>query len=37
MESTPSQEEVALRSCHPLYDMFCREEEDEENNEEGEN
>ncbi len=32
---TPAQEEAALRSCHPLYDAFCREEEyDEEPSEE---
>lgn len=24
---TPQQEDMALRSCHPLYDEFCREEE----------
>ena len=27
---TNAQEEFALRSCHPLYDAFCREEEEEE-------
>lgn len=25
---TLEQEEFALRSCHPLYDAFCREGED---------
>lgn len=23
---TPAQEDMALRSCHPLYNEFCREE-----------
>lgn len=31
---TPSQEDLALRSCHSLYREWC--EEDEEENEEGE-
>lgn len=26
---TPEQEDFALRSCHPLYDAFCREDEPE--------
>lgn len=26
---TPAQEEMALRSCHPLYAEWCREEEEE--------
>lgn len=25
---TPAQEDFALRSCHPLYREWCREEED---------
>ena len=25
---TPAQEDFALRSCHPLYAEWCREDED---------
>lgn len=25
---TPSQEELALRSCHQLYNEFCEEDDD---------
>lgn len=28
---TPAQEDFALRSCHPLYREWCREEEDSDN------
>lgn len=28
MELTPAQEDFALRSCHPLYAEWCREDED---------
>lgn len=31
---TPSQEEMALRSCHPMYNEWCNEEEGEEDREE---
>lgn len=34
MELTPAQEDFALRSCHPLYAEWCREDEDEEDREE---
>lgn len=30
MELTPAQEDFALRSCHPLYAKWCREDEDDE-------
>ena len=28
MGLTPAQEDFALRSCHPLYAEWCREDED---------
>lgn len=31
---TPAQEDFALRSCHPLYREWCREDEEEEEREE---
>ena len=31
---TNAQEDMALRSCHPLYNEFCNEEECEEGEEE---
>ena len=31
---TPSQEEMALRSCHPMYNEWSNEEEGEEDREE---
>lgn len=34
MELTPQQEDFALRSCHPLYAEWCREDEEEEDREE---
>lgn len=33
---TPEQEDFALRSCHPLYDEWCREDEDRKEEEEDE-
>lgn len=30
---TPEQEDFALRSCHPLYAEWCREDEPEEEDE----
>lgn len=27
MELTPAQEDFALRSCHPLYREWCKEDE----------
>lgn len=29
MELIPQQEDFALRSCHPLYAEWCREDEEE--------
>lgn len=31
---TPEQEDFALRSCHPLYAEWCREDEEEDREEE---
>ena len=31
---TPSQEDMALRSCHPMYNEWCNEEEEEDREEE---
>ena len=33
---TPAQEDFALRSCHPLYREWCKEDEEDDGEENGE-